>query len=240
MDNPAPARRRRWPIFLPFAVVVVLGVAWSALWYYAAATAETVIATWREREAQRGRIYRCGSQSIGGYPFRIEVRCGEPAAEFRGLHTPLTLKWKDALVAAQIYQPTLLIGEFTGPLAFGDSGRSPDFNADWSLAQISLRGTPGAPERVSVVFDAPNVARASDGRNMTLASAKRAELHGRLVGSSGDHPIDLVMRLVAASAPGFHPAASDPLDAEVTAVLRGLMNFSPKPWPVLLREFQAA
>ena len=240
MDHPAPVRRRRWPVFLPFGVVVVLGMTWSALWYYTAASAETAIAAWREREAQRGHIYSCGWQSIGGFPFRVEVRCGEPAAEFRDLQSPLTLKWKDALVAAQIYQPTLLIGEFTGPLAFGDSGRSPDFNVDWSLAQMSLRGTPGTPERMSVVFDAPNVGRLNDGRNMILASARRAELHGRLTGSPNDHPIDLVLRLVAASAPGFHPAASEPLDVEITAVLRGATDFSPKPWPVFLRDFQAA
>jgi hypothetical protein len=242
MYQPAsPRRRRLWPILLPFALVVVLAGAWSGFWYYAAAAAETTIARWREREAQLGRIYSCGSQTTGGFPFRIEVRCSEPAAELRTIQTPLALKAKDALVAAQIYQPNLLVSEFTGPLMFGDPGRSPDFVATWSLAQSSVRGAPSAPERVSIVFETAGIDRINDGRNWPLVSAKRLELHGRWAGSPGDPAaVDLVLRLVGASAPVFHAAASDPLDADINAVLRGLQDFSPKPWPVRFRELQAA
>jgi hypothetical protein len=241
MLEPSSPRRRRWPIFLPFALVVVLALGWSAVWYYAAATAETAIAGWREREARLGRIYSCGAQTIGGFPFRIEVRCREPAAELRNLEAPLAFKGTDALVAVQIYQPNLLISEFTGPLTLGDLGRSPDFFANWSLAQTSVRGAPGAPERVSVVFEAASFNRVNDGRSHTLVSAKRFELHGRMSDSSGDRPIiEVALRLVGGAAPGLHPAAGDPLDADVTAVLRGLKDFSPIPWAVRFRELQAA
>ena len=41
------------------------------------------------REAEAGRIYTCGSQTLGGYPFRIEVDCVTAAAEFRGIEPPL-------------------------------------------------------------------------------------------------------------------------------------------------------
>ena len=44
----------------------------------------------------------------------------------------------------------------------------------------------------------------------------------------------------AATAPSWHPAAAMPLDADITAVLRGLKDFAPKPWPQLFRELQAA
>jgi hypothetical protein len=49
-----------------------------------------------------------------------------------------------------------------------------------------------------------------------------------------------VLRLTAASAPELHPAAVAPFDADITAVLYGLRDFSPKPWPVRFREMQAA
>ncbi len=241
MLEPSAPRRRLWPIFLPVALVVVLAFGWSAVWYYAAAAAEAAIAGWREREARLGRVYNCAEQTIGGFPFRIEVRCRELAAELRNSDMQLALKGTDALVAAQIYQPNLLIGEFTGPLTVGDLGRSPDFVANWSLAQTSVRGLPGAPERVSVVFDTPSFNRINDGRSHTLVSAKRFELHGRMADPSADQPItELVLRAVAATAPGLHAAAADPLDADVTAVLRGLRDFSPKPWAARFRELQAA
>jgi hypothetical protein len=233
-------RRGRWPIFLPVALVVVLALGWSAVWYYAAAKAETAIAGWREKEARLGRVYSCGAQTIGGFPFRIEVRCREPAAELRNVGAPLALRVTDVLVAAQIYQPDLLISEFTGPLTLGDLGRPPDFVANWSLAQTSVRGTPGAPERVSVVFEGASFNRVNDGQNHPLVSAKRFELQGRMAETSGDQPInELVLRLVAASAPWLHAAAADPLDADVSAVLRGLKDYSPKPWAVRFRELQA-
>jgi len=40
--------------------------------------------------------------------------------------------------------------------------------------------------------------------------------------------------------PGIHPLAVQPIDADITAVLRGLNDFSPKPWPQRFREIQAA
>ena len=65
-------------VFVPFALLVALAVIWTGLWFYAASAAETALAGWRAREAKSGRTYECGSQSIGGFPFRIEVRCTKP------------------------------------------------------------------------------------------------------------------------------------------------------------------
>ena len=63
MRNPAIAvRPRRWPIFLPFALVVVLAGLWTGGWFYLAAQAQDAIAGWRAREANAGRIYfPCGT-----------------------------------------------------------------------------------------------------------------------------------------------------------------------------------
>src|SRR5262245_33692174 len=84
---PTAARRRPWPPFLPFPIIVVLAAALTALWFYAAARADGEIALWREREQQAGRAQGCASQSVGGYPFRIEVRCGGASFELKGTPT---------------------------------------------------------------------------------------------------------------------------------------------------------
>ena len=102
-----PRRRRLWPVFVPTGIVVVLAVMWCFLWYYAAGLAGREIAGWLDREAKAGRVYSCGEQTIGGFPFRIEVRCTDPGAELRSNQPPFTLKAKDIIIAAQVYHPTL-------------------------------------------------------------------------------------------------------------------------------------
>jgi hypothetical protein len=240
MYDSQPAKRRRlWPVFVPVALLVVLAVGWTGLWFYAAGRAENAIAGWRAREAKSGRTYECASESIGGYPFRIEVRCTKPRAELRGQGTQLVLSGSDLVVLAQIYQPTLLIAEFKGPMTIAEPGQLPAFVANWSLGQASVRGTPRAPQRGSLVFDTLKVQRA--GSNATVFDAKRLELHGRMAGGSiNDNPvIELGLRTTAATAPEVHPIAATPLDAEVVATVRGLADFAPKPWPVRFRELQA-
>ena len=49
-------------------------------WYYGAGVAENTIAGWKAREAQAGRVYTCATQTIGGFPFGIEVRCADAGA----------------------------------------------------------------------------------------------------------------------------------------------------------------
>src|SRR5262245_709663 len=233
-----PATRRRLWLFVPFALLIALAVIWTGLWFYAASRAETAIAGWRAREAKSGRNYECGTQSISGFPFRIEVRCTEPVAELRGKGTQLVLKGADLVMLAQVYQPTLLIGEFKSPMTVADPGQPPAYVVNWSLGQSSVRGTPRAPQRGSLVFD--NLKMQRIGSDAAVLNAKRLELHFRMAeGSATNNPvIDLGLRATAASAPELHPIAANPLDAEISATLRGLADFAPKPWPARFRELQ--
>jgi hypothetical protein len=240
--RPRSARRRNRRYIGVFVLFVALIGGWSWFWHYAASRAETAIAGWRAREAKSGRVYTCASQTIGGYPFRIEVTCGKAAALFRSNQPPVELKTGEMLIAAQIYDPTLLITEFHGPLTVTEPGKPPFLEANWTLGQSSVRGTPTAPQRVSLVFDDPKVDRLGNGNRINVLHAKRIEVHGRIIeGTVTNHPvIEIVTRLRQAAAPTLHPAAARPLDADITAVLRGLNDFSPKPWAERFREIQAA
>jgi hypothetical protein len=235
-----PPRRRLWPVLVPLVLVVALAIIWTGLWFYAASAAEATMADWRAREAKAGRIYTCTRQTMGGFPFRIEVRCVDPGIELRGAEPLATLQASDLLVAAQIYQPTLLISEFSGPLTIAEPGRPPNYRATWKLGQSSVRGTPSAPERVSVVLDQPNIERLDADGGTNVLKATRIELHGRLAdGSIRDNPvIEAVLRMTGAVAPELHKAAGQPFDADITATLKGLADFSAKPWPARLRELQ--
>jgi hypothetical protein len=243
MGNPTSlqSRRRtglRYTILLFIVLALVAG--WTGFWKFASGKAQETIEGWRAREAKAGRIYNCGSQTVGGYPFRIEVNCERASALFRSNQPPVELKASSLVVLAQVYQPGLLISEYHGPLTIGEPGKLPDIVADWKLAQSSVRGTPAAPSRASLVFEQPAVDRMNGGDRQSVLRAKHFEIHGRIVeGSAADKPvIEIALQLDQASAPTLHPAAAQPIDANVTGVLRGLNDFSPKPWSVRFREMQ--
>ena len=245
MDNPESlqSRRRtglRYTILLFIVLALIAG--WTGFWKFAAGKAQETIDGWRARESKSGRIYNCASQSVGGFPFRIEVNCDDASALFRSNQPPLELKTSSLVVMAQVYQPGLLISEFHGPLSIGEPGKAPDFIVDWKLAQSSVRGTPAAPIRASLVLDKPTVDRVKSNDRQSLLRARHIELHGRIAeGSAASKPvIEIVLQLDQASASTLHPAAEQPIDANIIAVLRGLNDFSPKPWPARFREIQAA
>jgi hypothetical protein len=213
---------------------------WSWFWHFAADKAQAAVEGWRAREAKAGRIYTCGEQHLGGFPFRFEVSCDKASAVFQSNQPPVEVKTGSVLVAAQVYQPNLLISEFVGPLTIADLGQAPKIVANWKLGQSSVRGTPKAPERVSVVFDEPVVDLVSGDRHTNLLHAKHIEIHGRIAeGSAADNPvIELAFTLERASAPAFNPATVQPVDVDIVAVVRGLGDFAPKPWHERFRELR--
>ena len=233
-------RRRPWLIALPLAIVVALGVAWTVLWFFAASEAEARLNEWRAQQAKSGRVFACGTQEVGGYPFRIEVRCTGASAELSDTQPPLSIKVREILAVAQVWDPKLIIAEFTGPLTASQGGAA-YASATWSLAQASLRGTPAAPERASIVIDGLRLSSAAAG-NPVLFEGKHAEFHARMqFGSWPTNPaIDIALKLGAASAPTLHAYTAQPFDADALAVLHGLKDFSPKPLAARLREWQAS
>jgi hypothetical protein len=240
MDQHIPSAWRRWRLLLPFALLVVVAVAWSAAWYFAATRADAIITAWIEQEARLGRNYRCGSRSTGGFPLRIEVRCRDPVVEFAALDPPLILQAKDLTGVAQVYQPTLIIAEVTGPLAIGEAGQSPFWRAEWRLAQTSLRGIPGMAQRLSVVADGVRFERTDSSATETWATANRLEVHLRRDAASDRPVLDLAAQVNGATVPLTAVLAGRPFDGEIVAVLRGPSDLKPKPMPVRLKEWQAA
>jgi hypothetical protein len=231
-------RRSHWVIAAPTIIVIALAIAWSGVWYAAAGRAQTLVDDWRAEQAKAGRVFTCGSQSVGGYPFRIEVRCGDAAAELRDTQPPVALKLKQIVIVAQVWDTKLLIAEFTGPLAASDPGQPAYLTADWTTAQASVRGTPTQPERASIAVDGLKL----DDAGKRLMDAQHAEFHARVQFGSWPHnpAIDLAAKFVGATAPGFIPIVKERSDFDIVAVLHGLKDLSPKSTPVRLREWQAA
>jgi hypothetical protein len=237
-----PSGRRRWIVLA--AIVIALALIWVWLWYYAAAVAGRTLAGWVEREAAAGRVYSCGSQAIGGFPFGIAARCPDAAVQITNTQPPYDIRARAVTFAAAVWHPTWLIGDIAGPLTFAELGQPPSFAADWERARLTVRGVPPDPQNASVQLDEPHVDRAGDaaGNGATMFKAKRVDLEGRIAGGSPhDHPvIEVTLRLAGATAPNLHALLAAPIDVELDAVMRGLKDLSPKPWTERFREMQAA
>ena len=245
----APRRRTLWRFFIMPVLLLVAAAAWSAFWFYAASQVEVRADAWRAQEAKSGRIYDCARRSVAGFPFRLEVRCDgasvslvSQTAEQAATQAPITAKLGEILVVAQIYDPKLLIAEFTAPATISDRGQQPSMMVNWSKARSSVVGLPAIPERASIVFDDPSIDRINGSMQTPLVRAKHVELHGRLVeGSPLDRPvIETVLQIAQGSVQEVHPLLAQPFDADVRTMLSGLKDFSPKPWPERFREIQAA
>lgn len=225
-------------------LVLVLAAAWSGFWFYAASHVDEKFDEWRTREAKSGRAYECASRSVAGFPFRMEVSCESPVVTLTSQtadQVQLTARLKDILVVAQVYDPTKIIAEFTGPATVASRGETPSVVANWTTGRASASGLP-TPQRVSVVFDDPALDRISGAVQTPLLRAKHLELHTRLLeGSLSNNPVvETALQINAGSLQGLHPILAEPFDADIRALLRGLKDFAPKPWPERFREIQAA
>ena len=245
----APRRRPLWRLFIMPILLLIAAAAWSAFWFFAASQVDVRADAWRAQEAKSGRVYDCAKRSVAGFPFRLEVRCDgasvtllSQTAEQAATRASISARLGEILVVAQVYDPKLLIAEFTAPATISDRGGPPSMMVNWSKARSSVVGLPAVPQRASIMFDDPSIDRVEGSARAPLAGAKHIELHGRLVeGSVRDHPmIETVLQIAGGSVQGLHPLLAEPFDADVRTMLSGLKDFSPKPWPERFREIQAA
>jgi hypothetical protein len=239
----APRRRRKWRRYFAALVIIVCAAAgWTWLWYYAASIAGRAMSGWIDREAALGRVYRCGTQSIGGYPFGIVIGCDKAAAAFNSNKPPFDVRASGVTFSAALYRPTLLTGDIAGPVTLADPGQPPVFVINWTRALLILLGLPSDPERMSVSLRAPRLDRVAGPGTGMIFQAERADVDGRIIeGSARNDPvIEATGHFTNAIAPTFHPLLAEPLQGDIDVVMSGFKDFAPKPWPVLFRDMQAS
>ena len=158
------ARRRNRRYIGTLVLFVALIGGWSWFWHYAAGKAEVAIDGWRAREAKAGRVYKCGSQSDRrlSVPHRGELRQGVRAVA----HQPAAgrdqgRRHVDRRADLPAESADHRIPRARSPSPIRENRRLSV--ANWKLAQSSVRGTPAAPERVSMALDRPVVDRIDGG-----------------------------------------------------------------------------
>ena len=142
-----------WRYVALVILVAALFGGWSWFWHYAAGKAQAAVDGWRAREAKAGRIYSCGSADHRRLSVPLRGRIAPRAsAVLQSNQPPVEVKAGSVLVAAQVYQPNLLISEFHGPLTIADLGQAPKIVANWKLGAVQrARHAHGAGTRLGGV-----------------------------------------------------------------------------------------
>jgi hypothetical protein len=242
VNEPAqPAGPPRWRLFLPFGMVVVVGIGLSAFWFQASRTTRAEIDAWLKREASVGRNWSCGDQSIGGFPFRIEFTCDRPSFEGEAEGRRVSGKLTSALAVAQVYTPNLVIVEAQGPLEVSlDDGSTLD--ARWKTMRASLRGTPGRGlERFSI--EGQELDAAYRGPLLTTSvKAADAQLHLRPTpNAAAPGSYDVALSATGASAPGTAMLfGADTVDLEALATVTEAQPLSGRGLGVELQRWHEA
>ncbi|MBO0663076.1 DUF2125 domain-containing protein [Jiella sp. MQZ9-1] len=173
-DSPSKARRA----LIGVAVIVVLLIAaLCGAWFYLAGRLDRELARVVETARERGIDVECPNRDVFGFPFRLGFRCDaisvdRPDAAVRASAGAIR-------TAAQIYRPNRLVGELDGPLKL-EIPAAPPLDMRWSLAQGSATFWTTGLDRVSLIFDNPQIALLEPANDIApLSNAAHAEAHAR-------------------------------------------------------------
>jgi len=208
---------RRWLIVAPVALMLLLAIGWTGLWFYAADRASQEIDNWIAAEAAQGRTWSCADRQLGGFPFRFELICEQPSLVLAGPG-----QWKAtaarAHAVAQVWNPGHIIAEFAGPAELTEATTGRSVSAQWSLLQVSAVGTSSRPERMSLM--AEDFALSVEGKQ--ISSAREAVLHVRHHPGADEGTLDIATGVKGArgmlAGTGQGPEVDGELQASVTAV----------------------
>ncbi|MDP4022448.1 DUF2125 domain-containing protein [Methylobacterium sp. NEAU 140] len=214
----ASRRYGRLGLFLPYILLLVVAVLWSAGWFYIRGRAEREMDAWLAREAGAGRTWTCADRSVTGYPFRIELRCAAVTLE----RSDSRFRLGPITAAAQVYQPRLVLFEAQGPFHVEQGDLTGD--ATWTGLQGSFHGAETGFTRASLVIDGPKVTVAGAEPQPIAIAGRHLELHARPTPGRFDAEgaVDVSLQLAQAAIPdldaltGTDTPADISLDATIT------------------------
>ncbi|MGL4975307.1 MAG: DUF2125 domain-containing protein [Bosea sp. (in: a-proteobacteria)] len=221
-STPAKPGQSRFWLYLPFALLALIALLWSGLWFYVKGRVANGIELALANELQLGRNWACADHRVSGFPFRIEVHCSAlkvTSARDNGDYTATT---GPLIALGQIYTPGLILVEAKGPLQL----KTPDgsvVDAKWNLLSASFKKSGESFERLSAVFTQPAVTISRTGAAPISTSAQSLELHLRPTPSrpAADGAIDAALTAKAAIIPALDQLMSQdrPTDLDLNAMI---------------------
>ncbi|MGH1575269.1 DUF2125 domain-containing protein [Methylobacterium sp. P31] len=232
------ARRARLGLFLPYILLAVVAVVWSAGWFWIRSRAALEIDGWMAREATAGRNWTCADRSLTGYPFRIELRCSAVTLE----RSDGRFRLGPTTAVAQIYQPRLVVFESTGPFHVEQGGLTGDVS--WGSLQGSFHGASDGFTRASLVIDSPKATITGADPGPIAVGGRHLELHARPTPGrfESEGAVDVSLRLTQAEVPQLDALTEtqDPADLALDSTLTQATVLRTEPVPRELERWRQA
>lgn len=200
----------------PFALIALVVVAWSIGWFLVRERVADEMDRALGVEAALGREWTCADREVGGFPFRIDIRCASlELADARGFSFALG----PTRAVAQVYQPRHVIVQAAGPVrAEGRDGR---LVGEWRSLEASIRNLGRGTEQLALVAtDARLSLDAPAAPGPVETQADRVEIYARPSPGGDAGGIDVVMRADGLEAPALAEALALTSPAEIELQLR--------------------
>src|SRR5262249_37361890 len=148
--------------------------------FYALQSFNSTFSNWRVWEEQSGRQYACASESIGGFPFRVEMRCGGPQASLTTENGKFTAEAKALRIAVDLFHPNVIVSKLEGPITFAEAGKADGLFGQWRDAKVIITGPKPTPDGISIALADFKVDRVSGRNTVPLAAAAKIAFQSHL------------------------------------------------------------
>lgn len=223
MTDTTPRRRgsRAW-LYAPFMALALAAAAWTGFWFVVRARVVDAVDTALAKEAGLGRSWTCTDRTVAGFPFRVELRCASLALSSARWGETVRVQTGPAVAVGQIYTPSLVIAQITGPLqATLPEGRKLDLA--WTRLEASLTHNAGDPERLSLVVAGPSASLTAPGLTTESWRATSLEAHLRRnpTRPAADQAVDLAIAAKGSILPALDAlmGTDEPGDVDIQATV---------------------
>jgi hypothetical protein len=174
-DPAAPRKPRRLGLYIPWAIAVVLVIAWSLAWLWAAGEGQRRLDAGAAALRARGWQASWSRRQVSGYPFRFDV-------DFTDLRLADPSGWALALPSlkaeAYVFAPTNWIVAIPSRLTFTRPTSGP-VNVGARRLRFSLNSWDQHPPRLSLEGEDMTFAAAPGAKPFFLAGAKDLQVYTR-------------------------------------------------------------
>lgn len=240
---PKPKKRSSWRIASPLIFFLVVAAAWSGFWVFVSRETEAGLDIALAHEAANGRTLACAERTFSGFPFRIEVSCRALTIDVDRGDERWSLSAARLVAVAQVYQPRHIILEVTGPINVVSPDDPREIEARFTELRASFVSGNEGPDRVAVVVGGLDADVILGEARQKLIGQASGEFHARRSAAADAAPgsYDVALSLDAASVPEVDSKLGPaPAKVSFVGVIKGLTDWSPRPFQDRLRDWQAA